>query len=136
MIELVPNEPIGHYQLGTLYRLSGRTADAIAQFQRASELNPLLAAAHFQLFNLYRQAGRKEDAAKQLDVFQRLKEEQKDAAIPDDVDWCFFAEIYDPPRTPTPIAAASLRSFEDTVLEIVPGAKPFGLTTIDLFGKG
>ncbi len=136
MIELVPNEPIGHYQLGTLYRLSGRTADAIAQFQRASELNPLLAAAHFQLFNLYRQAGRKEDAAKQLDVFQRLKAEQKDAAIPDDVDWCFFAEIYDPPRTPTPIAAASLKSFEDTVLEIVPGAKPFGLTTIDLFGKG
>ena len=58
MIQLVPNEAIGHYQLGALYRAADRPKDAEAQFQRAAELNPLLAAPHFQLFNLYRTGGR------------------------------------------------------------------------------
>jgi len=136
MIVLVPAEPIGHYQLGTLYRLAGRTADAIAQFRRASELNPQLAAAHFQLFNLYRLGGRQEDAAKELEVFQRLKQEQQNTAIPEDVEWCAYAEIYDPPRTPTPVAPPASPRFDEKVLEGIPGDKALGLTAIDFSGKG
>ncbi len=135
MIELVPAEPIGHYQLGTLYRLAGRTAAAIAQFQRASALNPLLAAAHFQLFNLYRLAGRQEEASKELDTFQRLKQEQQNAAIPDDVEWCSYAEIYDPPRTPTQVTPV-IQGYDDKILESMPGARALGLTAIDLSAKG
>jgi tetratricopeptide (TPR) repeat protein len=105
LIELAPDEPIAHYQLGTLYRQSDRAADARAQFERAAALNPLLAAARFQLYNLYRQAGRSDDAAKMLAEFQSLKKQQEGAVIPEDVDWCTFAEIYDPPSergTPVP----------------------------------
>jgi len=57
MIKRVPTEPIGHYQLGALYRLVNRNADAQAQFERATDLDPLLAAALFQLFNIHRQSG-------------------------------------------------------------------------------
>lgn len=96
LVALAPNEPIAHYQLGTLYRLQDRTADARAQFERAAALDPLLAAAQFQLYNLDRQAGQTADAARALAQFQRLKKQQEGAAIPEDVDWCTFAEIYDP----------------------------------------
>ena len=96
LIALAPDEPIAHYQLGTLYRLVDRTADARAQFERAAALDPLLAAAQFQLYNLDRQAGQAADAARALARFQQLKKQQEGAAIPEDVDWCTFAEIYDP----------------------------------------
>ena len=70
-------------------------------------MNPLLAAAHFQLYNLYRTAGRQADAARELATFQKLKKDAEGAAVPEDVDWCTFAELYDPPRQPaTPTAAA------------------------------
>jgi tetratricopeptide (TPR) repeat protein len=103
MIKLVPDEPIAHYQLGTLYRAAGRNPEAIEQFEKASALNPLLAAAHFQLYNLYRQSSRPDDAAKQLAIFQTLKKQSEGAAIPEDVDWCNYAEIYDPPRAITAV---------------------------------
>lgn len=98
MAKLVPDEPIAHYQLGTLYRAAGRNADALREMEKASELDPLLAAAHFQLYNIYRQSTRPEDAAKQLAIFKDLKAKTEGAAIPEDVDWCNYAEIYDPPR--------------------------------------
>jgi len=136
MVQLVPAEPIGHYQLGTLYRLVGRTADATEQFQRAAELNPLLAAAHFQLYNLDRQGGRQQDAAQQLETFQRLKQQQEGAVILEDVDWCSYAEIYAPPRTPTSIPAPANSRYDDRILEGVSGGKASGLTVIDSSGTG
>jgi hypothetical protein len=45
MLRLTPNEPIAHYQLGALYRQIGKTTEAIAEFEKASQLNPLLAGA-------------------------------------------------------------------------------------------
>lgn len=99
---LVPTEPIVHYQLGTLYKLAGRTQDALAQFERAARLDPRLAAARFQLYNMYRQAGRQQDAAEALRIFQELKKQSEGAAIPEDVEWSSYAEIYDPPMTPAP----------------------------------
>lgn len=136
LIQIVPSEPIGHYQLGTLYRIAGRAPDAIAQFQRASELNPLLAAAHFQLYNLYRQSGRKQESEQELAAFQRLKQQQEGAAIPEDVDWCVFAEIYDPPRALTPVARPAKPIYEEKVLDNPAGAGAAGLTVIDSAGGG
>src|SRR5579884_839686 len=96
MTELVPNEPVPHYNLGVLYKQTGKNDEAIKQLEIASKLNSSLAAPHFQLYNLYRQAGRTGDAARQLADFQRLKKEQEGAVIPEDMEWCDYAEIYDP----------------------------------------
>jgi tetratricopeptide (TPR) repeat protein len=137
MIALIPAEPIGHYQLGSLYRQVGRRAEAAAQFQRASELNPLLVAAHFQLYNLYRQQSRQQDAARELEIFQRLRQKQEGAAIPEDVDWCSYAEIYDPPRSPTAPTVPAHPEFADKIIATsVAGAKAGGLTVIDSSGTG
>src|SRR5207249_3994995 len=134
MLALVPDEPIVHYQLGTLYKLAGRTAEASARFERAAALNPRLAAARFQLYNMYRQAGRQLDAASALQVFQQLKKQAEGAAIAEDVDWCNYAEVYDPPVTPA--AAPVLAAFDDRALEGVVDSGTAGLAAIDSTGTG
>jgi tetratricopeptide (TPR) repeat protein len=130
MIKLVPDEPIAHYQLGTLYRSANRAAEAIEQFEKASALNPLLAAAHFQLYNIYRQSARSDDAAKHLAIFQSLKKQSEGAAIPEDVDWCSYAEIYDPPRAATAILAAK-PNYDDRIV-----ADATGMLAIDAAATG
>ncbi len=136
MLKLVPDEPIGHYQLGAVERAAGKNAEAIAQFEEASRLNQLLAAAHFQLYNLYRQTGRAEDAAKQLATFQELKKQQEGAAVPEDVDWCTYAEIYDPPRRVTAPASSPQTQFDDRILEGTVDPLTAGMLAIDSEGTG
>jgi len=117
--KLVPNEPIAYYQLGTLNRAAGRVPEATQDFEKSAALNPDLAAAHFQLYNIYRQSARPEDAAKQLAIFKDLKAKTEGAAIPEDVDWCNYAEIYDPPRAATPIAGKP--TYDDRTLTDATG---------------
>jgi Tfp pilus assembly protein PilF len=107
-VELVPREPVGHYNLGVLYKQEDRMEDAVREFQTAIRLNHNLAAPHFQLYNAYRTMGRRDEATKELQEFQRLKKAQEGAAIPEDMDWCDYAEIYDPidMRAPAPRAAS------------------------------
>jgi tetratricopeptide (TPR) repeat protein len=100
MVRLAPNEPVSHYQLGVLYKMKEDYPRAIAQFETARDLSPRLAAPHFQLYGLYRQAGRAEQAAAELKIFQDLKKQQEGAAIPEDMDWCAYAELYDPIDAP------------------------------------
>jgi len=100
LVKLVPNEAVAHYQLGSVYKLKDNPAAAIAEFETARDLSPRLAAPHFQLFGLYRQAGRAEKAAEELRVFQGLKKEQEGAAVPEDMEWCQYAELYDPIDAP------------------------------------
>src|ERR1700683_2016911 len=100
MVKLVPGEPVAHYQLGTMYKQKDAAAAAIAQFEPARELSPRLAAPHFQLFGLYRQAGRAAPAAEELRIFQELKKQQEGAAVPEDMEWCQYAELYDPIDAP------------------------------------
>jgi tetratricopeptide (TPR) repeat protein len=95
MVQLVPKEPVAHYNLGVLYKAENRLPDAIREFEIAAQLDPRLAAPHFQLFNAYRQSNRPADAAAQLENFQRIKKEAEGAAIPEDMEWCFYAEILD-----------------------------------------
>ncbi len=131
MLKLTPEEPTVHYQLGALYRQEGRVPDAIARFEEASKRNPLLAAAHFQLYTLYRQSGRAAEAAAQLKTFQELKKQQETSATPEDVDWCNYAEVYDPTRPVTPPPAA-VPTYTDRALE----GKADGVLALDSTGKG
>ncbi|HSR51912.1 MAG TPA: tetratricopeptide repeat protein [Acidobacteriota bacterium] len=102
-----PGIAVTHYNLGLLYRLEGRLAEARESFRQAIRLDHMLAAPHFQLSNLYRAAGEREEASRQMEIFRRLKEAQKNAPIPEDLEWSIHAEIFDPvdaapPSSPSP----------------------------------
>jgi tetratricopeptide (TPR) repeat protein len=136
MIGRAPSEPIGHYQLGTLYRQVNRDAEAQAQFERAAELDPLLAAAPFQLYNLHRLAGDTEQANRYLADFQRIQKAQKGWVIPEDVEWCVYAEIYDPPAARVEAPAPPAPTFTDIRLDGAVDPKTAGMILIDLTGSG
>jgi hypothetical protein len=133
MARLVPTEPVTHYQMGTLLKMKGETAAAIKQFETARELNPLLAAPHFQLYGLYRQVSRAADAAVELKLFQEAKQRQDGAAIPEDMDWCMYAEIYDPIDAPPP-APLSAPVYRDEKLATGFTGDEAGLVALDLDG--
>ena len=117
MTQLVPEEPVSHYNLGVLDKQAGKLDEARKQFEIARDLDPRLAAPHFQLYNLNRQAEKRDEAARELAEFQRIKKLQEGAVIPEDMEWCDYAEIYDPidisggrppaevPRAPLPAGA-------------------------------
>jgi tetratricopeptide (TPR) repeat protein len=63
----------GFLELGILLSDQQRYDEAIQQLQRATELDPDLAAAHYRLAQAYQRTGQKTLAAKELAVFQRLK---------------------------------------------------------------
>ena len=135
MLRLTPDEPIVHYQLGALYRQEGRNPRSHPRFEQALKLNPLLGATHFQLYNLYRQAGRTAEASEQLKIFQDLKKQQENSAVPEDVDWCNYAEIYDPPRQVTP-PPATPPTLADRALPGTVDPSTAGLLAMDSTGKG
>ncbi|SPF32746.1 Tetratricopeptide TPR_2 repeat protein [Candidatus Sulfopaludibacter sp. SbA4] len=110
MVRLVPNEAVSHYHLGAIHKLKGETPAAIHEFVTARDLNPRLAAPHFQLYGLFRQADRAPEAAAELRIFQEIKKQQEGAAVPEDMDWSWYSEIYDPPEgSPATLAAATWR---------------------------
>ena len=53
--ELAPRDAIIHYNIAVLEKMDGVLDRAIAGFEKASLLDPNLAAPHFQLFNALRQ---------------------------------------------------------------------------------
>jgi Putative Zn-dependent protease, contains TPR repeats len=132
MVELVPGEPISHYNLGALYKMAGRLDDAIRQFQTAAALDPLLAAPHFQLYNAYRTTAHPEEARRELETFQRLKKQAEGSATPEDVEWSAYAEIYDVMADRPPAQPASSPKFEDRKF---PG-RATGVLSFDLNGDG
>ncbi|NDJ10086.1 MAG: hypothetical protein EBY17_02700 [Acidobacteriia bacterium] len=111
MVKLVPDEPISHYNLGVLYKLTGKPEDSLKEVEISTKLNPNLAGPHFQLYNAYRAAGRTADATREQATFQDIKKRQAGAAVTEDLEWCYYAEVYDPiePEKAPVIAAASLK---------------------------
>jgi tetratricopeptide (TPR) repeat protein len=99
MERLVPDEPVTHYQIGSILKAKGDVDGAIKEFEIARQLNPLLAAPHFQLYGLYRQS-RPRDSVTELRIFQEIKKQQEGAAIPEDMEWSAYAEIYEPVSEP------------------------------------
>jgi tetratricopeptide (TPR) repeat protein len=136
MLARVPSEPIAHYQLGTLYRQLNRNMEAQAQFERAAELDPQLAAAPFQLYNLERTAGNTDQANRYLADFQRIQAVEKSWVIPEDVEWCSYAEIYDPPSARVETAAPPDPTFMETRLNSAVDFATAGITLIDSTGSG
>ena len=55
-------------------------------------------------YGIYRQMDRAADAARELSVFQELKKQQEGAAVPEDMEWNVYAEIYDAPPEALPLA--------------------------------
>ncbi len=109
MAKLVPDEPITHYQMASILKARGDQAAAVKEFETARRLDPRLAAPHFQLYGLYRQLNRTEEAAAELRIFQEIKKEQEGAAVPEDMEWSVYAEIYDPIDAPAPAPPTALR---------------------------
>jgi tetratricopeptide (TPR) repeat protein len=141
MLARTPDEAIAHYQLGTLYKQTNRNTEAKAQFEKAAELDPLLAAARFQLYNLFRAEGNAEQANRYLADFERLQKLQKSWVIPENVEWCNYAEIYDPPEARSEVTRAEAPAppepkFADTRLEGTVHPATAGLALIDSTGSG
>jgi Flp pilus assembly protein TadD len=136
MLVRTPDEAIAHYQLGTLYNQLNRRSDAQAQFEKAAELDPSLAAARFQLYNLNRLAGNAGLADRYLADFERIKNLQKGWVIPENVEWCAYAEIYDPPEARAEAAAQPEPKFADTRVDGTVDPATAGLTLIDSTGTG
>ncbi len=139
MIQLVPDEPIAHYNLGLLYNLTGRSADSLKQFEISAQLGPRLVAPRFQIFNYYRLAGDDAAARGAVAEFRRVKEEQKALDDTEDMEWCFYAELYDPsqvhPASRDTSQPASLK-FEDRQLPGAADAQTAGMLILDLNGDG
>ena len=133
MTRLVPTEPVTHSQIGTLLKMKSDTVAATQQFETARDLNPLLAAPHFQLYGLYRQMSRPGDAAAELKLFQDAKARQEGAAIPEDMDWCSYAEIYDPIDAPPPAPLAAPVYRDEKLSDGFTGDEA-GLAVLDLDG--
>jgi tetratricopeptide (TPR) repeat protein len=136
MSKLVPDEPITHYNLGVLYRLAGKPDAGLEQLEMAEKLNPNLAGPHFQLFNQYRQAGHAEEAARELKVFQEIKKRQAGAAVPEDMEWCYYAEIYETIEPQPAEPAPSVLKFEDRKLTGHFDPATAGLALVDFDGDG
>jgi tetratricopeptide (TPR) repeat protein len=142
MVELVPDEPVSHYNLGVLYKLIGRQQESLAQFEAAARIAPQLAGPHFQLFNAYKLLGRAGEAAHELAVFQEIKKRAAGAAVPEDLEWSFYSELYDPPADKLAAgesdAAAAPGPLSFETHELARGLDPAtaGLLVLDVAGDG
>jgi tetratricopeptide (TPR) repeat protein len=136
MVALVPDEPASHYNLGALYKLAGKADLAIREFEAAERLAPHLAGPHFQLFNAYRAAGRAEDSKRELALFQEVRKQQEGAAVPEDLEWSWYAEIYDAPepRGPAPVAVPPQWQSRDLAAGL--DAATASLAVLDADGDG
>jgi Flp pilus assembly protein TadD len=72
-IVLNASDPVAHYDLGKVCAESGDASTAIAELEAAVKLNPENPMFHKQLAIAYRQASRKDDEARELAIYDRLK---------------------------------------------------------------
>jgi len=135
MIRLVPGEPVAHYNLGSVLRSKGDNQAALSEFLEAERLNPNLAGPHFQLFTLYQRSGNKDAAARERQLFEDAKKRNEGAAVPEDMEWCFYAELYDPPE-PRPSAENLATRYDDKLVSTGWDAKSSGMLLIDAEGTG
>lgn len=115
LAQLAPQEAVAHYNLGALYRQENRLKKAKDKFHQAIALNGNIAAPHFQLFNVHRALGETEDMKRELAAFQAIKKANEGAAVGEDMEWCDYAEIWDPiDAAPEALAPAQYSKFQLT----------------------
>lgn len=137
MTQLAPDEPVGHYNLGLLYRLSRHDDAALQQFEIASKLDPRMVAPRFQIYTYYRLHGDEATASRYLTAFEEAKQRQQAADETEDVEWCFYAELYDPQQAHPPsrdLTPPATLKFEERRLTGSLDAKTAGLVVIDVDG--
>ena len=71
-----------HYQLGMTLEKTGRATEAIAELKEAARLDPAYPDPQYALARLFRRVGRSADADRALEVFRRLKAEQRKPGPP------------------------------------------------------
>jgi tetratricopeptide (TPR) repeat protein len=138
MIRLAAGDPVSHYNLGMLYNLTGRKEDALKQFEAAAALDDKLAAPRFQIYNYYRLADDAKRAAKAFAAFQKAKQAQAAAGDSEDMEWSYYAELYDPRQAPPAGRVAGTPADVKFRDETLPGrveANTAGLAVIDAFGE-
>ncbi len=135
MARLAPGDAVAHYNIGAVLRSKGDLEGALAEFLQAEELNPDLAGPHFQLFTLYQRSGDREHAPKQRELFEEAKKRQEGAAVPEDMEWSFFAELYDPPES-RPSAASVPIKYSDKVVSSGWDPQSTGMLVLDTENSG
>jgi hypothetical protein len=138
MVQLAPDEPVSHYNLGLLDSTAGRQQEALQQFETAARLDPKLVAPRFRIYNYYRLNGDQANAEKALAAFQDAKQRQQDAGDSEDMDWSYYAELYDPiAALPAGRGAqAADVKFEDRKLAGAADAPSAGSLVLDADGDG
>ena len=135
MAKLVPNDAVTHYNIAAVLRSKGDLDAARVEFLKAEEFNPDLAGPHFQLFTLYQRAGDHASALKERQLFEEAKKRQEGAAVPEDMEWNFYAELYDPPES-RPSTADAPAKYDDKVVSTGWDPKTTGMLVIDSEGSG
>ncbi len=137
MAELDPSEPVTRYNLGLLYRLTDRGDLALSQFELAAKLDPKLVAPRFQIYNHYRLQEMDKEAAEALAAFQQVRQAQQAADDSEDMEWCAYAELYDP-ASAQPAADAFAQApdvrFDSSPLTTVAEPATAGLLVLDADG--
>jgi tetratricopeptide (TPR) repeat protein len=64
-----PNDPFGHFLVGSAFGYLGRTEVAEKELRRSLELNPMMSNSHLALASLYIREKRNNDAADELHTF-------------------------------------------------------------------
>lgn len=134
MIKLVPTEAVAHYNLGSVLRSQGNNEAAIPEFLEAERLSPNLAGPHFQLFSLYQRMQNREAAARERQAFEDAKKRNEGAAVPEDMEWCFYVELDDPPQPRS--SAANERTHYDDKLVSAGWDSSVKMLAIDSEGNG
>ncbi len=135
MIRLVPDDSKAHYNLAADYRALGQNDKALPEFKKAEELDPNLAGPHFQLFTLSQRMGNKEAAMHEREAFEAVKKRNAGAAVPEDMEWSFYSELYDPPQ-PRPSAANEATEYTDRVVSKSWDPASTGMAVLDTDGNG
>jgi tetratricopeptide (TPR) repeat protein len=130
MIKLRPNEAIPHYNLAAVYRAQNNLEAALPEFLEAERLNPDLAGPHFQLFGTYQRLGKREDAARERALFEEAKTKQEGAAIAEDMEACFYSELFDPAEA-RPSAAEVATKYDDKIVSAGWDPATTGMALID-----
>jgi hypothetical protein len=135
MIKLRPNEAVPHYNLAAVYRAQNNLEAALPEFLDAERLNPDMAGPHFQLFSTYQRLGKREEAARERALFEDTKKKQEGAAIAEDMEACFYSELFDPAEA-RPAASDVATKYDDKVVSTGWDVATTGMALIDSKGTG
>lgn len=135
MIKLRPNEPVPHYNLAAVLRAQNHLEEAVPEFLEAERLDPNLAGPHFQLFSTYQRLGKREDAAHERQLFEEAKKRQEGAAVGEDMEACFYSELYDP-ADPRISAAEIPTKYDDKIVSTHWDPATTSMAVLDSKGTG